>query len=290
MECFREAIAGDPQYALAHAGLADCCTLLGTAAYVDANAGSTVMAREAAERAIALDDHLAEAHSALGFVRFRVDWDWPAAEASLKRACELNPGHAPAHHRHALLLSALARHGEAIAEIRVAQELDPLSMIIGTAVGRILHFARRYDEAIAQFRRTLEMDSTFHQAHFDLAMSLAQAGRYPESLAELQSQADRGDRRSVLVAVMGHVHAMAGQPAQARAILAELRQRPGQPPYAELAYVLAGLGDLDEAMTMCEAAYEAHIGLAVYFKVEPMLDPLRSHPRFDALLQRLKLQ
>jgi serine/threonine-protein kinase len=291
VECFRQAIAEDPRYALAHAGLADCYTLLGTAAYVAAPAGSSKLARDAAERAIALDDQLAEAHSALGFVRFRVDWDWAGAEVSLKRACELNPGHAPAHHRYALLLSALGRPGEAIAEIRRAYELDPLSLIIGTAYGRVLHFARRYDEAIAQLRRTLEMDPAFQQAHFDLGMAFAQAGRHDDALAELESQLDRGDRRSILVAVMGNTLAMAGQPTRARAILDDLRQgrSADQSPSAELAYVLAGLGELDEAMRMCEAACDARVGVAVFFKVEPMLDPLRAHPRFNALLQRLRL-
>ena len=155
IECFERAIAEDARYALAHAGLADCYTLLTTARYVDAVAVSVHRAREAAERAIALDSQLAEAHSALGFVRFRVDWDWSGARTSFEKACELNPGHAPAHHRYALLLSALGRHDDAIAEIRQACELDPLSLITRCAHGRVLHFARRYSEALEHFRQAI---------------------------------------------------------------------------------------------------------------------------------------
>jgi tetratricopeptide (TPR) repeat protein len=114
-------------------------------------------ARRAAEQALRLDEHLAEAHAAIGFVRFRLDWDWPAAEAAFTRACELNPGHAPAHHSYALFLTALGRGDAAIAEIRRAAELDPLSLIISTAHGRVLHFNRQFEAAVAHFTRTIEM-------------------------------------------------------------------------------------------------------------------------------------
>lgn len=293
IECFERAIAADPRYALAHAGLADCYTLLTTARYVDALATAPVQrAREAAERAIALDAQLAEAHSALGFVKFRVDWDWPGAQASFERACELNPGHAPAHHRYALLLSALGRHDQAIAEIRRACELDPLSLITRTAHGRVLHFARRYAEAVGHFRQALELDDSFQQAHFDLGMALADLGRYDEAIAELEDHIDRGGRRSVMLGVLGHVLARAGYPERARALLAELRQRhaDGLATSADPGYVLAGRGEVDEAMEMFEHACGTHSGLAVYFKVEPLLDPLRSHPRFAAMLRRLRLE
>ena len=204
-----QAIAADRRYALAHAGLADCYTLLAAAAYVDPPAEAMRRARDAAEESIRLDDQLAEAHSALGFVRFRIDWDWPAAEASFKRACDLNAGHAPAHHRYALLLSALGRHDEAIARIRRAYELDPLSLIIGTAYGRTLDFSRRYDEAIEQLRRTLDIDPSFAQGHFDLGMAYAHAGRYDEAIAELEDHLARTARRSVMLAVLGNTYARA---------------------------------------------------------------------------------
>jgi len=293
IECFERAIAADSRYALAYAGLADCFTLLTTARYADALSTAPVQhARNAAERAIALDSQLAEAHSAMGFVRFRVDWDWAGAQASFERACALNPGHAPAHHRYALLLSALGRHDEAIAEIRRACELDPLSLITRTAYGRVLHFARRYGEAVGHFRQALELDDSFQPAHFDLGMALADLGHYEEAISELEHHVDRGGRRSVMLGVLGHVLARAGHLERARALLAELRQRhvEGLATSADPAYVLAGLGEVDEAMQMFERACDARTGLAVYFKVEPLLDPVRPHPRFAAMLRRLRLE
>ena len=292
IECFERAIAQDSRYALAYAGQADCYTLLTTARYVDAVAVSVHRAREAAERAIALDSQLAEAHSALGFVRFRVDWDWSGARTSFEKACELNPGHAPAHHRYALLLSALGHHDDAIAEIRQACELDPLSLITRSAYGRVLHFARQYEQALDHFRQAIELDDSFLSAHFDLAMSLAELGRYDEAIAELDRHIDRGGRRSVMLGVLGQVLARAGQHERARSLLGELRQRlaDGQATSADPGYVLAGLGELDEAMEMFEQACEKRAGLAVFFKVEPLLDPLRSHPRFAPMLRRLRLE
>jgi serine/threonine protein kinase/tetratricopeptide (TPR) repeat protein len=291
IECFERAIAEDGQYALAYAGLADGYTLISAGAYVVSPAEGANRARRAAEEAIRLDDGLAEAHSALGFVRFRIDWDWTAAEASLKRACALNPGHAPAHHRYALLLSAIGRHDEALAEIRRAHELDPLSLIIGTAYGRTLHFGGRCEQAIAQFRRTLEMDQHFVQAHFDLALSYMEVGRFTDAIAELQTQLEASGRRPVMLAVLGNAFARSGQIEQAREMAAALRQAAaaGRATVADLSYVLVGLGEFDEALDCIERGVDARVGTLVYAKVEPMLQPLRSHPRFQRLLHRLGL-
>ena len=184
---FEQAIGEDRGYALAYAGLADCWTLLSAGAYGEPSARTMAKAREAAEQALRLDPSNTEVQTALGFVRFRIDWDWSAAESALVRACELSPGHAAAHHRLALLLSALGRHDEALVEIRHAHELDPLSLIISTAVGRVLHFQRRYEDAIEQCRRTLEMDAQFLQARLDLGMACAEAGRHDEAIAQFES-------------------------------------------------------------------------------------------------------
>jgi TolB-like protein/Tfp pilus assembly protein PilF/predicted Ser/Thr protein kinase len=290
IESFDHAIAADERYALAYAGLADCYTLMGTAAYVDAPAAAAVRARSAAQEAIRLDDELAEAHSALGFVHFRVDWNWGAAETSFARACKLSPGHASAHHRYALLLSALGKHEEALGRIRHAYELDPLSLIIGSAYGRLLHFSRRYDEAIEQLRHTLDQDPSFVQGHFDLGLAYAEAGRFSDAIAEVEGHFARAGRRSVVLGVLGNFYARAGQPERARAMLAEVRRLTGADDTPDCAYVLAPLGELDEACTALERAYDARSGLLVFVKVEPMLDPLRAHPRFAALLRRLRLE
>lgn len=292
VECFEQAIAADDRYALAYAGLADCFTLLTTARYVDTlEPASMRRARIAAERAIALDGQLADAHCALGFVRFRVDWDWPGAQASFERACELNPGHATTRHRYALLLSALGRHDDALREIQRARELDPLSLIMRSAHGRILHFARRYVDAVDHYRQTIELDDSFRPAHFDLGMVLADLGRYDEAIAELDKHIDQDGRRSVMLGVLGNILARAGRVERATALLVELRRRlaEGLATSADPAYILAALGNLDEAMELFEAACEQRAGLAVYFKVEPLLDPVRTHPRFPAMLRRLRL-
>ena len=167
--------------------------------------------------------------------------------------------------------------------------MDPLSLIIGSAYGRVLHFARRYHEAIDQFRRTLEIDATFQQAHFDLSMSYNEAGRYEDAIAELSPYLEGSDRRSVLLAVFGNAKARSGEVAGARAVLDELRERhvAKRATSGDLAYVLAALGENDEAITRAREAVEARVGAIVFFKVEPMLDPLRGDPRFDEVIRKL---
>lgn len=189
------------------------------------------------------------------------------------------------------MLSALGRVEGALAEIRRAHELDPLSLIIGSAYGRVLHFARRYDEAIEQFRRTLDMDASFQQAHFDLGMSYAEVGRYEDAIAELGPDLEGHERRSILLAVLGYIRGRSGDDVGAREVLAELRERyaQGRATSVDLSYVLAALGEHDEAIAMAASGVEARVGVVVFFKVEPMLDRLRGHPRFAVLLERLGL-
>ncbi len=286
---FEQAIAEDSHYALAYAGLADCWTLLSAAAYGEPSARTMARARETAEQALRLDAGDTEVQTALGFVRFRIDWNWGAAESAFVRACKLSPGHAAAHHRYALLLSALGRHGEATEEIRRAHELDPLSLIISTAVGRVLHFQRNYDEAIAQCRRTLDMDAHFVQAYFDLGMACAQIGRHDEAIAHFESALPADDPRSVMRAVLGHIYGRAGRTGLAENVLRDLerRYRRGEASSYDLCLVLAGLGRGNDALDWLERACESRSGLLVYLKVEPMFDTLRGEPRFATLMQRL---
>jgi tetratricopeptide (TPR) repeat protein len=286
---FEQAIVEDREYALAYSGLAECWTLLSAAAYGEPSARTTARAREAAEQALRLDPSDAEVQTTLGFVRFRVDWDWGAAEAAFIRACQLGPAHAPAHHRFALLLSALGRADEALAEIRRAHELDPLSLIISTALGRVLHFQRRYEDAIEQCRRTLDMDAQFIQARLDLGMAFAHAGRYDEAIAQFESALRPDDPRSVMRGVLGHIYGRAGRAAQAEDVLRDLerRYRQGQASSYDLSLPLIGLGRAGEGLDWLERACESRSGLLVYLKVEPMFDSLRDEPRFAALMQRL---
>jgi serine/threonine-protein kinase len=286
---FEDAIARDPGYAGAYAGLADGLMLLGPAGYGSKYVDVLARARTAALKAIELDDQLAEAHEALGFLRFRVDWDWTDAERELRRAIELNAGSASAHHRLALTLIAQGRSGDAVGAISRAIELDPLALVYNTAKGRILSFARRHEEAIVQLRHTLELDSNFTQVHFDLGASYAYTGRFDEAIAEFEKGLTLAGRRTLMVSVLGHIYGVAGRRSEAQAVLEELQKlaQTRDVPAFYFALVHVGLGDMSAALAALEHAYEQRTGAMVYLSVEPDWDTLRSDPRFQALLQRM---
>ena len=288
---FDEAIARDGGYALAHAGRAEAYTILGTAGYATKLSDVTRRARASAERAVEIDGSLAEAQAALGFVRFRFDWDWTGASEALRRAVELNPGYATAHHWLGMLLTALGRADESLESIDRALASDPLSLIVGSAKGRALHFARRYPDAAAQFLRTLELDPRFAQARYDLGMTYAEMGRLPEAIAEYERNPEVLAGRPVMRAVLANFYARAGEAARASAIISDFK---GQPDAAktlpfEIAIASAGAGLVEESLAHLEAALEAHAGPMVFLKVEPMFDGLRAEPRFQALLRALRL-
>ena len=186
IECFEEAACEDCDYALPYAGLAEAYILLGTGGYGEADPAAALgKAREAALKAIEGDESSAEAHLALALVYYRADWDWENADREFKRAIEINDGYATGHHQYAMFLAALKRLDEALAEIRKAQELDPLSLIINTAVARILHFSRRFDEAIEQSRRTLELNPQFALGYFDIGVAYGQIGKFDLNYAQI---------------------------------------------------------------------------------------------------------
>jgi len=288
---FDQAIQLDPNCALAYAGLADTYTLLGAASYGTLSSADVMgKAKEAAIKALQLDDGLAEAHASLAFVKFRLDWDWSGAEQEFQRAVDLNPNYATAHHWHALYLAAMGKAAEALAEVNRAQAQDPLSLIVRSAVGRVLHFAREYDRAIAQFRSALDMDPNFAQAHFDLGMSYAQCGRFSDAIAEIKLSSTLV-ARPVTHAVPGHVYGMSGDRDAALNVINSLKclsQTQSVSPL-DFAYVHIGLGDTDQVFACIEQAYQQRAGLLVYLRVEPMFDPVRSDPRFQEALRKIGL-
>ena len=237
-----------------------------------------------------LDPSDGEVQTALGFVRFRIDWDWRAAEAAFVRACELSPGHAPAHHRLALLLSALGRHDEALVEIRRAHELDPLSLIIGTARGTRAALPaplRRRDRAgaaDAPHGRALR-PGALRSRHGLRPGRPSRRGHRP---VRIRAAARRSAQRHAR-AVLGHIYARAGRAAQAEEVLHDLerRYRRGDASSYDLSLALIGLGRAAEGLDWLERACETRSGLLVYLKVEPMFDSIRGEPRFAALMQRL---
>jgi serine/threonine-protein kinase len=290
IKLFEQAIDHDPTYALAYTGVADAYLNLGGWGHL-AFREAYPRARAAAQRALALDESLAEAHVSLAMAQKEHDWDWPAARRGYERALELNPNYAVAHQWYGEYLASVGQHDQAIAAIRRAIELDPLSLIIHATLGRHgYYFARRYDEAIAQLRKTLEMDEDFWVAHLWLGWAYGQVGRLPEAVAELET-ARRLDDNLEIVAALGNVHGLAGRRREAQQALDELqdlsRTRYVSPMLGAL--IAVGMGEHDEAFGWLEKAYEDRAQMMSELKAEAAFDPLRPDPRFADLLRRVGL-
>jgi len=287
---YREALDADPGYALACAGLADSYATLGnTNALPPAEAYT--QARAAAERGLALDDSLAELHASLAYVHRFHDWDWARAEREFLRALELNPGYATGRRWYAQFLSGLGRHAEAIAEAERALEQDPLSLVIHTAVGDVLFYARRFERAVPYYRRCIELDPAFGPGHTDLARVLEHMGRHEEAIAEFlvgTRQPPDGRAPSTGLATL---LAGAGRRDEALGMLDVLRDRAAREyvsPYGiASAYALAG--ETARALDWLEQAYAQRDGTLVWIKVHPRMDSLRAEPRFHELLGRMHL-
>ncbi len=289
IEYFSEATERDRNYALAHAALADSYILLGEYSVLPAKE-AYAKARQAATKALELDDTLAEAHNALATVKADYDWDWPGAEREFRRAIELNPGYATAHQWYGEFLSGLGRHEEALAEIKRAQQLDPLSLIINAVNGQTLLRAGRDDLAIEQLRKTLEIDSNFAQAHIVLGMAYLRKGAFAEAIAEFQRATTLSPNITQYKGGLGHAYARAGKSAEARKLLSELKEQSKRRYVSgcDFAAIYAGLGEKDQAFALLEKAYEQRDARLVLVNVEPLFDPLRSEPRFQDLLRRLR--
>jgi serine/threonine-protein kinase len=288
IEYFEQARERDPGYALAYAGLADCYALLGDYGFLPPR-DAYPKAKAAAEKALELDDTLAEAHTSLAFAKVQYDWDWPGAEREFQKALALNPNYATAHQWYSEYLSAMGRHDEALREIRRAQELDPLSLIIHAVVGRALYFARRYDEAAEQCRQTVELDPNFGVAHLFLGRIYLAAGKYDEAVKELQ-EARRLAGGTAVMAEVVHALAVAGRRTEAEQLRAELeKMKDGYVTAGRLALISVALGDKDQAFMWLDKAYDERSDTLLFLKVEPRFDSLRSDPRFAALLRRIGL-
>ena len=247
-------------------------------------------AKAAAVRALEIDDRLAEAHASLAMVRSQYDWDWAGAENEFRRSIELEPNYATAHHWLAFHLSAMGRFDEAIVEIKRAQELDPLSLIINTDTGTILFFARREAEAIEQCKKTLELDPNFNQAHLVLSVIYAQGRLYDQWMAERQRMLIlSGDTERA--ALLARVYAQSGYNGVLQKQIDELKERAQSSyisPYA-LALLYAQKGDKDGAFEWLEKAFRERSSGMSDLKVRPAFENIRSDPRFADLLRRTGL-
>ena len=289
LQAFHAAVPLDPAFAPAAAGLAEAHILRAAGALDGGSTRAFNEARAWARRAVELDELHAEAHVALAIVALRADWDWEGAEASFRRAIALNPSYAAAPHQYAMYLAFVKRFSEAREQIRRAHELDPLSPIISTAVGRILHFSRDYEAAVAQYRRTLELDPSFIQAAFDLLITCgvtgnAQAAR--EMIELLGGMAPDAGRMAV---VLARFHGLTGN---TEAALAERRKleemaRARPIPSSVFAVIDLGLGEIDRAMDEMLAGIEAKDQFLLFVQCEPSYDPLRAHPRYPELIRRV---
>ena len=289
IDYFQQAIAVDPNYALAYAGVADAYVWLpGYTAGTPRDCYPK--AKAAAKKALQLDDTLAEAHTTLALAIWLYDFDSAQAIREFQRAIELNPNYAIAHQQYGNnTLAALGRFDDAIVEGKRAVELDPLSLVINTDLGSDYYYARRYDEAIAQLRKTLEMDPGFYIAHLVLGQVLDAKGARDAAIVECQKARALNDDPAVL-GVLGRAYGLSGNKMEAEKILDQLKKL-SQERYVSaysLALTYLGLGDKEEALRWLEQSYQDRAGSDIgYIRVDPLLDPLRGDPRFEALAEKI---
>ncbi len=289
LACFENAIAADPSSALAHAGLADAYSLLMDYGMMPPSEAAPLAAANA-ERAIELDPNLAEPHASLAFLRGLYNWDWQEAERLYLRAIVLNPGYATAHHWLAVDCYAFSgRLDEALSEVGIARQLDPLSAIIREGEAYTTLFQRRYDRAVELYRELLAFDPGFYKGWSSLGRAYSLMGRHSEALAMLEKARElAGDLPNILGA-LGQVHALAGNPAQAREFLSRLQAMAltRHVPASCFAVVHMGLGEIPQALDWLEKGCELRESQLTGLKMHPLWDPLRAEPRFQALLKRL---
>jgi eukaryotic-like serine/threonine-protein kinase len=292
IDYFQQAIAKDPTYALAYAGLADCYIVLPSYANVPPK-DAFPKAKEAALKALQLDETLAEAHTSLAYVKTQYDWDWSGGEREFQRAIELNPAYATAHQWYGLTLCQMGRLEEGITEEKRALELDPLSLVINRELGRAFYLARQYDQAIEQLRRTLEMDPNFVLAHASLGWAYVQKSMNKEGIAECEKELAISPGNPWALSGLGYAYAVTGRRAEAQKVLDKLSELSKQRyvPARFMAMIYGGLGEKDKAFELLEKSYEDRsLEIGAGIKLDPVYDPLRSDPRFQDLLRRMNLQ
>jgi adenylate cyclase len=245
----------------------------------------------AAQKALELDDTLAEAHTSLADAKFRGDWDWSGAEREFKRALELKPNYAEGHEWYSQYLAAMGRFDESIAEGKWARQLDPVSPGISRNLGFDYYFARRYDQAVEEYRRALDLDPNFYFAHWLLGIAYARQSMFEQAVAESRKAVELSGRGPGALGGLGCVYAVSGRRDEARQVLDELKEmakRRHVSPYS-LAAIYALLGDRDAAFEWLEKAYREGAYGILFINVAPEWDGLRSEPRFRLLMQRVGL-
>jgi tetratricopeptide (TPR) repeat protein len=290
IEQFQQAADKDPNYALAYVGLADCYLLLED--YGGTPASETFpKAKAFAERALALDGSLSEAHTSLGYAYTNL-WQWEKAEEEARRSIEMNPNYPTAHFWYALYLQGVGRFDDALSENKRAHELDPLSLIIGSRLATNYLLAGDVNSSIAQCKKAIDLDPSFPRAHTLLGFAYLKQGNHAEAVAELQKGAELSGRTRFGLSSLGYGYALTEKRVEALAILKELQEKYekhealGQ----DLAAVYAGLGDKDQAFAWLERDFQARSGLLSRTRWELPFEPLRNDPRLADLLKRMGLK
>ncbi|HEV8484041.1 MAG TPA: winged helix-turn-helix domain-containing protein [Blastocatellia bacterium] len=288
LEYFQQAIGKDPNFALAHAGMAGAYNALG-GFNVRPPKEVYPKARSAVLTALNLDPLLVQAHTELAMLNLTFDWDWAASEREFKRAIEINPSDSDAHYFYSFYLAFMGQFDNAIAESRKAQELDPVSLVKLTGLAQVLLIARRYDESLEKCEKALEMDPNLGFAHWLLGLAYMYKASYEPAILAMQKSIPLSGDSPDEAAALAHAYALSGNRTEARKILEELKQQakrrytsPGT-----LADLYGLLGDKDQAFSLLEKAYDERDNMVVLLKVDPYFDPLRSDPRFATLLRRV---
>jgi tetratricopeptide (TPR) repeat protein len=287
---FSRAVEADPTYAEAYAGLADSYAVAGDWKYgVLSPQVAFPKATAAATKALALDDSLGEAHASLAFAFDLYGWDWEAAETEYKQAITLNPGYATAHQWYSWHLLMMGRNSDGMVELKKAQSLDPLSLIISADIADALSVAHLFDEAVPQSQKILEMDPSFAIGHYELGQAFGQKHMLDEAIAEFQRAIGLSGHSGAFDSNLGYVYAVAGRREEATQIIKDLEARDEQNPSvgADIALIYVGLGDHDQAMIWLNKAYEARFKASILLR--PAFDSLRSDVRFQDLLRRIGL-
>jgi DNA-binding winged helix-turn-helix (wHTH) protein/TolB-like protein/Flp pilus assembly protein TadD len=288
IDYFNQAIQKDSRYALAYAGLADSYIILGNFGLVPPK-DAYPRAKIAAEEALKVDADLAEAQVSLAFVKALFERNWPDAEAGFRRAIELNPNYGPAHQWYGVCLAGAGRLDEAVAEVKRAQQVDPLSLTITSVVGWMLYLDRDYDKAIAQEKIALEMDPNFALAHRYLGLAYEQKGMNTEAISEFQKARALSASRPLDSGSLAHAYALAGRTDEALQIINEAKKQDIYFPAYDIALIYVGLGHKDPAFEWLDKAVEEHSPWLIHLTVDPRFDPIRSDQRFKNLIQRIGL-
>jgi DNA-binding winged helix-turn-helix (wHTH) protein/TolB-like protein/lipoprotein NlpI len=291
VEHFRQAIALDPNYAQAYAGLADAYGFLLNGEYGGMPPPELIpKAKEAALKAVALDDTLAEAHAALGRI-LGFERDWRGAELELKRGLELDPDNADGLRYYAVYLVRVEKFDESLRAAQRAWELEPGAAGRMHVLGWIYYYRREYDQAIEQFRQALEVDPNLYSARFKLGLAYLQKGMFDEAVAELRKTVSQSGGNARHVAFLGYAYARSGRRGEAQQLLNELQAKSGRAyvPHYDLAIIHLGLGDKERALELLGQAEQERDDWLLFLKVEPVMDSLRSDPRFQDLLRRVGL-